>query len=296
MRNFLLSIFTFLMLPAPGLRAQYMPIVAPDHIWSVVEIHCQPEGNSYSSVKLVTGPDTTISETEYKTLWKNDNEGTTYYGAIREEETTGRCWYRFPYSESDGLIYNFSLMSGDTALLINQFLGTDTIKLVVTGRDSIFIDQQWHLRLALTNFSLSWQEWWIEGIGSQWGLLNAGSSFYTGVCGGQELLCFWEDGVQLYQNPAYPVCEFPTTAINANRHNKELKVHPNPAQQTINVTYTTPAAILTLTDIQGKTVIRESFSGGNHRMNVAGLPEGIYILRITDNLYTATRRLVIGGR
>lgn len=296
MRNYIFNIFILTTVIVPGLRAQYLPVIAPDHNWSVVEIHCQPEGNSYSSMKFVAGNDTTISETSYKTIWKKENDGTIYYGAFREDETTGRCWYRFPFSESDGLIYNFSLMPDDTAILINQFLGSDTIKLIVTGRDSVFIEQQWRLRLTLTNFSLSWQEWWIEGIGSQWGLLNAGSSFYTGVCGGQELLCFWEDGVHLYQNPAYPVCEFPATAINENHHIEDLKVFPNPANQSFNVDYNTPDAELTLMDLQGKVIVRVISSGGSYCMNVSGQTEGIYILKITTNQYTAARRLVIGGR
>ncbi|PKP15556.1 MAG: hypothetical protein CVU06_16355, partial [Bacteroidetes bacterium HGW-Bacteroidetes-22] len=145
-------------------------------------------------------------------------------------------------------------------------------------------------------FSLSWQEWWIEGIGSQGGVLNAGSSFYTGICGSQELLCFWEGSVQTFQNPAYPVCEFVAAALNEEEIAEEIKVFPNPAQQSFNITYAARSAKLTLMDIQGKLITEEITTGGNYHMNVSSLQGGIYVLKIATDQQTVIRRLVVDHR
>ncbi|MBA7546059.1 hypothetical protein ES705_38442 [subsurface metagenome] len=57
-----------------------------------------------------------------------------------------------------------------------------------------------HRQIELDVFN----EIWIEGIGSLYGVLNSG---LAGAIGGKrELLCFYENDTLKYQNPNYEIC------------------------------------------------------------------------------------------
>lgn len=276
--------------------AQFKPVSGAGHTWSNVAIHCQPEGNSYSSSKLATGSDTTFGDFIYHTVWQTSGSTPVYYGSLRDDTATGRTWYRFPFSDTDGLIYDFSLLPGDTATLVNQFLWQDTIRLIVTGRDSVLMNDQWRTRITLNNFELSLQEWWIEGIGSKWGVLNAGNSFNTSVCGSEELLCFWENDVQLFQNQSYYVCEFGPAAISETYNNENLVVYPVPATETLYLSGVWPGTVITLSDPAGRVLIRTTAPQPDLKLDVSGLKPGFYVLTAESGAARISRTIVTSLR
>lgn len=283
-------LFCILSVAAQG---QYLPLLNTNHEWTNVEIHCLPQGNSYTSSTLVIGHDTVFDGFLYKTIWLESSNSPLYYGSMREDISSGKIWYRYPFSPGEGLVYDFTLQPGDTARLVNQLFGPDTIGLAITARDSVYMNNQWRTKLTLTNFELSLQEWWIEGIGSSWGLLNAGNSFYSAACGGQELLCFWEDGIQVFQNPAFPTCEFTATNLPDSDNTLPVTVFPNPASHTVTIRNSPPEAILRLYSADGVVVSRSEEAGNTHHMNVLHLPSGIYTLTMTTGRQIITRRVII---
>lgn len=288
-----LGLTTLFFVIATAGKGQFLPLLSASHEWSNVEIHCLPQGNSYTSSRLVIGQDTLFDGYLCKTIWSVSPNSPLYYGAMREDIQTGKIWYRYPYSTSEGLVYDFALQPGDTARLVNQLFGIDTLGLVITARDSVYMNNQWRAKLTLTNFELSLQEWWIEGIGSSWGLLNSGNSFYAAACGGQELLCFWEDGVQVFQNQAFPTCDFTPTGQPGPDDALSINIFPNPASQTITIENSPPDALLSLYSLDGVAVSRSAGGGTIRQMNVSHLPSGLYTLTLSTRGQVMTRRVVI---
>jgi hypothetical protein len=276
------------------LNGQTVPIGVLGQEWSTVEIHCLPQGNSYSSSKITVGQDTVFGSSVYQTLWNTASEPPLYYGSLINDTVYGRTWYRYPYADSDGLIYDFSLQPGDTAKLVNQLFGPDTIKLLVTSTDSVWLGERWRERISLTNFELSLQEWWIEGIGSQWGVINAGNSFYSAACGGQELLCFWQNGQQVYQNEAFAVCDF-NTAITDLQPKSFLKIGPNPANKLVTLTGVELGSQIVLTDLSGRVIRRSTAIGAKVELSVETLPQGVYLL-VVDRPRPTSSILIVSDR
>jgi hypothetical protein len=56
-------------------------------------------------------------------------------------------------------------------------------------------------------------------------------------------------------------------------------VYPNPSQNTINIPATIDVKLVTLFNITGKQLMQ----GNQNSMNVSGIPNGAYIIRIIDN-------------
>lgn len=56
--------------------------------------------------------------------------------------------------------------------------------------------------------------WWIEGIGPIESLLNVNMA-HTNICGGfAEVLCAWNNDLQIYDNPNYGYCEYSPPSVN----------------------------------------------------------------------------------
>lgn len=76
---------------------------------------------------------------------------------------------------------------------------------------------------------------------------------------------------------------------------EDVKVYPNPAQNT--VTITLPAnAIKTTVEIltmQGQLVKNFMIGGGNQHLDISGLANGMYVLTITTGNRTVKQRLVV---
>ena len=117
-------------------------------------------------------------------------------------------------------------------------------------------------------------ETWIEGIGSDLGLLYCGSYYF---CGGYyRALCFHQDGELIWQNPEYDACVI-TSVEEINE--KVISVYPNPAMEIVTIDGVEAAEVQVYNGLgqMVKTV------QGSNEINVSGLPAGIYSIRVTMN-------------
>ena len=63
-----------------------------------------------------------------------------------------------------------------------------------------------------------------------------------------------------------------------------VRVYPNPAQDYISIDFDEAEGMrLTLADLTGRIVLQQPLSGSPHTLPLAGLPNGIFALRITDS-------------
>jgi hypothetical protein len=85
------------------------------------------------------------------------------------------------------------------------------------------------------------------------------------------------------------------TASRNETKASQFKIYPNPAESFITIESNDNAVIqeVTITDIDGRLVHSEAFKGaGNASLNVSDLASGIYILKLSSDKGTITKKIV----
>ena len=79
-----------------------------------------------------------------------------------------------------------------------------------------------------------------------------------------------------------------TTTINTNN---KVCVYPNPVHDEVNITGANKITEITITNLVGQCVRSQKYSNASVRVNMRGLPAGVYVMRVTDEegVQTATR-------
>lgn len=200
---FIISLFLIF---TPAIFAQENQIVVEHKVWSNVLENCLPEGNTYTTFYHRFEGDTVLDGKTYKKVLIAEDEyyeDWFFYGSyVREEE--GKVYLR-EYLGEEGLIYDFNLQPGDTITINNPF-APDGLTLVLTEIDSVETIDGHRTRWKLEKDAFSIPEYWIEGIGSESGVLNSGTAVFGALCGAYTLLCEKENDIIIYQNPNYGTC------------------------------------------------------------------------------------------
>jgi len=209
---------------------QYYPLVEENKTWYVVSSFFG--GNERTYIHKCEG-DTLIGGESYKTVFMSMEEfpvNWTTMGYIRED--VDHKVYFSAYKLNDIsyfnplLLYDFGAEINDTLTIssLNEF--TNELEIIITRFDSVLVDGDYHKR---TWFDCEYfpDNYWIEGIGSNSGLLEVG--FYcTVVCPGLDMGCVKKDGQTIYPNGFSGSCY----VVGIDEFNTE-KVHfmisPNPA-------------------------------------------------------------------
>ncbi len=91
----------------------------------------------------------------------------------------------------------------------------------------------------------------------------------------------------------FPIGTYMNTLSVNDLSTSEFKIYPNPTSAGfVNITSNTADAMaVTVYDVLGKKVLNETVS--NNRLNVSTLNSGIYIMKISQNNATVTKKLVI---
>ena len=265
-----------LLLMAGGVTMQaqeYEPIIREGNEWYTLNaIVCKDtEGHYNTFVNWLSG-DTLINEVRYPKVMETLNgEGTPYQVALLREED-GKVWETYN-GNSEILLYDFTANVGDSLVCgygdyfvvdpisIEQIGGVDRKKFWFGLEYDFFIGEPYAM------------ETWIEGIGSDLGLLFCGSYFF---CGGYyKALCFHQNGELVWQNPEYDACLI--TDVEETYDN-ELTLYPNPANNHVRINGV-EAAEVEVYNALGQLV---KTVRGTNEIDLSGLVEGVYLLRIRD--------------
>ena len=129
-------------------------------------------------------------------------------------------------------------------------------------------------------------EYWIEGIGSEWGPFDAGGS--DGVVPDvpyPQLLCFKQNSIVKYINPFYNSCYFiPTSIINTANVNSEIALYPTPTSGvvTVNIEYQNSSTTFEVFDMLGNLVSKEFLHNKTQTLNFFKLSAGIYTYKVLN--------------
>jgi hypothetical protein len=132
-------------------------------------------------------------------------------------------------------------------------------------------------------------EIWIEGIGSNRGILESGTANYIG--GWRWLLCFYQNEELVYMNPNYNSCFLFTEIEEVNKSGVEI--YPNPADNRITIKNPANAQIesFSIIDLTGNKI--KEFNGDNSVLDLSGISNGTYLLIVTLESGQKVEKLII---
>ena len=260
-----------LMVGGVTMQAQeYLPIAQKGNEWHTFETGVW-QINNY--VNWCSG-DTLIEDVRYMKIMGTLNNGNPNLFMVLKEED-GKVWKRHLNTSVETLLYDFTASVGDTLCFGhpgNCFV-LDSISMVQIGG----VDRRkfWFGLEYDGSGNPRAKETWVEGVGSDFGLLWSG---YYGVYDGWHcLLCFHQYEELVWQNPEYNTCTYPYDAVEENK-DSEISVYSNLVRDRV-VIEGIEAVGIQVYNTLGQVV---KTVRGTNEIPVADLPQGVYMLRVTD--------------
>lgn len=271
-------------------------IVNESGLWSTLELHCLPGGNSYTTYFIKFSGDTIVEDKSYKKVLKCDEETQTEwstYGLIREDEEN-RVYLR-PVGYIEGLIYDFGVSVGDSVVALNVFINPDTLHFVVTQVDSVLLLDGYRKRVTLFEYNNIKEEVWIEGVGSLFGILNSCNDSYGGLCGGYDGLCYEEEGELVYQHEEYDECYISLVTNFEKQDAPKLSFYPNPAKSMVTIDFEESGnKEIGIYNLQGVKLISAKSNGAQISVKLDALNKDIYILSVrSDKVFYPAYKLIV---
>ncbi len=267
-----------------AMNAQYHPLINEDNTWRGVTygwgafdfyLHC--EGDSI--VESVT----------YKKVYTAQTlDGDQYnIGLIREHLTDEKVYVWTGLGEH--LLYDFSAEQGDVVMAWG--VGYEQ-EITITSTETIMVNGTERKKL---NFQDSWgPAYWIEGIGSNYGIMDAvlgQVADYSPV-----LTCFYEGGALVWDNAESTVECAGTLGLNEEL-NTRLTVWPNPADDVLNISIgnaSTGTYQLKIVSSTGQQVRSEHVNlNGTKQIQLTDITSGLYLVTLhLDNTLVTSIRVV----
>ena len=284
----LIFIFSFFY----GFTQTYLPLLEDNNEWNVLAAGTAPYPNwdtVYSTINYLLSGDTVINSISYKKLYYSSEEiplNWEFY-CLLKEDSTYKVWLRFENEDQDYLMYDFSVNLGDT-VIVGQY---DPVDLIVDSVTTITINETVHKKYWFTCINNPYyHEYWIEGIGSNQGIVWSGSAMIVG--GFYRLLCLSKNEVLYFMNPEYNTCYLNTVGIN-DLSQISFEIYPNPTKGTINLKYSKELEIksITINDLFGQLV--EEFEPNQQTIDITALSKGIYLLKILVNQGQYVKKIIV---
>lgn len=267
---------------------EYHPLVEENKTWYVVGSFFG--GNERTYIHKCEG-DTLIEGKTYKTVYVSMEEFPTSWtkkGFIRED---ANCKVYFSaYQSNDStyfnpkLLYDFETEIGDT-LTVFPFEIPDSLVIVITQTDSVLVDDSYRLRtwFDCENFQ---DNYWIEGIGSNNGLLEVG--FYCAVvCPGLDMGCVKKDDVTIYPDGFTGEC-YIVGVDELEEEKQRFDIFPNPATDFLIVSPKSNSndnLIFELFNTMGKKISQINLNNNYPtQINMSEFENGLYIFSISNEI------------
>jgi hypothetical protein len=193
--------------------------ISEKKLWSVVYIGSSGDPWVKTSCFRFSG-DTILNQRHYFKLYGSEDENGEKWilRGLWFEENNFIYSYWIPTKQTT-LVYDFNIVEGDS-FQINEYswIFVDSIRTLEWGgklRKHWFFSSHKDAYFDSDKYTV-----WIEGVG-QTGLLTRSSE--NGITGAfNHLLCFSENGEQVYQNPDYSSCWINTTSAPSVESQKDM--------------------------------------------------------------------------
>lgn len=287
MKRLSVLLLTAILFSSGAFAQDYYPLVQENNEWNVLyvynDLNVYPPDTIYYTQTYKIDGDTLIEEQIYQKVYikEEDMENWEYQTSLREENQ--KVWKFSKYSNEELLIYDFQVEVTDTLSYLPQSAVVDSIKYM-----EIIGEQRKHIFLSYLNTPCT--ELWVEGIGSNYGILSSGEGMSLGSW--TWLLCYWQDEELVYSNPDFEGCWMTNVGLEEARE-RQIRIYPNPAKDYLRIENTGNNRIreISISDITGREimVIKEC----NRPINISSLASGVYIVKVIYSGSEITRKLVV---
>lgn len=257
-------------------------------IWSMLEIHCFPWGNNYSTSYLKLSGDTLINARLYNLFYECNDENQSEWmlqGGMIRDDGNGKVFYRRMFEDEEGLIYDFGASEGDTLEIFNSQIMVEPVTMIVMEVDSILTWDGYKKRIYLESPDFPGGETWIEDIGSISGIVYSCLGIFGGACGNYELLCCEDGGQLLFRHEDYSSCYITTVGVsNPMFKEPSYKPYPNPAN--VYITLNLPekgTKTVYIYDFFGQMVHVYKTVEENINLDVSEFDNGTYFVHIKNS-------------
>ncbi len=290
-KSFMKKITTllFILFALNSIQSQnYHPLVNAHSIWEEVDIRCptisQPCIYTYMNYSILSDTTIYLNQKAYKVL---QTYNPNIYALIRED-TAKKVHLYLPdnngiFSNDTGefVIYDFNLNIGDT--MITNHFNTSIIN-IVTDKDSITLNGESRVRFTIKRPFYGFTYYWIEGIGSDMGLLG---NYYIPFEGSHELICYHHLTLD-YISPQFTDCK---GYLGIKENNLQpISISPNPATDKLTVNVTERILQLSIYTLTGKQI--KTYRDIDNTIDISELPDGIYLLQLQTETGITYRKFI----
>ncbi len=251
-------------------------LVTTDNQWNIaVYPTFSPNTSTYS---LRIGEDTTVNNIVYQKVYHSNDDQLadwTFNNSLLREDAAEKKVYVKDGNGSEHLLYDFSLEVNDT------FHIEGSCTLIVNEIDSVSLNNsvvRKRMKLEIKDSPINEEQYWIEGIGSEFGLLS--HFLFCGTDYADGLLCFYSNSELLY--PSAPSSCFITPTKNLIRSN--VKISPNPVLSSLSID--DPESILeqySIYNTTGQLMKRGNLIRSKNNIDLSSLLPGFYIITFEDD-------------
>jgi hypothetical protein len=322
MKKFITTLTVLMVLTITSARVNaqaYQPFPTDDATWEVVRCHYFFQPGWYDHYEItMDGSDTLYDGNTYKQLHIVQHlahgafdsiYAKEFFGGIREVNQQVYLFQTWgTIDTTDHLIYDFTSTNVGDTIYTSAMHGppSNLFGHVVMSTDSVLVGSQYHKRLFLQDPNSAWNtEYWIEGVGSSWGLPFA--SFWSITDNSYDLTCFYETQQLMYTNPSptFGFCNsIPTFTCDpivteiATSSLAEILVdlYPNPAGNMVTLDLNTEESsdlTVTIYSAMGTIVKTQTLLQNHTQLNIEDLTNGIYVVVVQSNDFIGSNRLVI---
>lgn len=292
LKRFLL--FSLIIACLVSIRAQEYSLVEEGLLWSSLQDNCTPGVTSYRSFFNRLNGDTLIDNKLYKKVQLAEDEDAQQWNYTNEfmREENNRVYYFGDGLEKEFLIYDFNLETGAEVTVWNPLV-PDGLKLLVVNVDSILMFDGYRKRIELITNEFSSSEFWIEGVGSEYGLLNSGGGIFLGICGNYFLLCLSENNFQVYQNPDYQTCFYNLLGEEENELDKiDYVYHSLSKKLQVSVPENYPISLM-VTNISGIVMYRITMDSPTGEIDFSFLGPGLYVVTAFGERSSFSKKILV---
>lgn len=270
----------------------FEPIVDTSKIWSVYQQYAYVHYSLYFKI----GDTITLNGIIYRKVFETNDSllsTWTFDGYIRENENS-EVFFRKTNGD-EGLIYKFNLLVNDTVVVYNPLVCPEYNTLVVSEIDSVWLGNIFRKRIHF--FNSNNEDYWIEGIGSRFGLLFS-NYCYIGTL--YNLICYYESDNLIYQNPDFTSCYYPLVDnVSKNETSELFQVKYSTSDQTIvihssNVNTSYIPFTLRIYNLLGNEVLNYNLFNDSQIISTSHFVKGLYLVSIIShgNLFYQNKILI----
>lgn len=270
---------------------EYHKMITSKNHWNYINqiyptcIGCGGETKTHS---YFVSSDTIINSNSYKKIMceeiRYNGIDTLFFCAAREDTVNQIVYLKFGNWE-ERMLYSFKVDSGVRISLDSVYIGTKLATITERYVKSVdrynfngFTGKKISVATIIKASNMNFipyemnTEVWYEGIGQLYSFFGIGQD--------TDILCYWNDGKQIYSNPEKNACVITEYIAGSGLEQPAIKpllrFIPNPVKNNLIIESNVRFECANLYDLFGFKLIETS----SNTLNLSGFKDGVYLVKI----------------